>query len=173
MTPSDRTDLHLYVRFIEVTLGGWDTHSDNFVGTLQHAKVLDQAMSAFANLQTKGLLAKTLVVLINVFVRTPHINDNDGRDHQDKAVACLLAGDRDRRPAAILDPATSALLVDLHAKGLMDQTLVVLGTEFGRTVLIDGNDGRDPLEHRTRHLESNAEGSVAVAREPDPVPTSC
>ena len=32
MTPSDRTDLHLYVRFIEVALGGWDTHSDNFEG---------------------------------------------------------------------------------------------------------------------------------------------
>ncbi len=37
----------------------------------------------------------------------------------------------------------SALLADLQAKGLLDQTLVVLGTEFGCTPKINGNNGRD------------------------------
>ncbi len=32
---------------------------------------------------------------------------------------------------------------DLQAKGLLAQTLVVLGTEFGRTSRINDNDGRD------------------------------
>ncbi len=35
------------------------------------------------------------------------------------------------REPAILDHARNALLADLKAKGLLDQTLVVLGTEFG------------------------------------------
>ena len=35
--------------------------------------------------------------------------------------------------AVVLNHAMSALPADLHAKGLLHQTLVVLGTEFGRT----------------------------------------
>ena len=38
------------------------------------------------------LLAQTLVLLVTEFVRPPHINDNDGRDHDEEVVACLLAG---------------------------------------------------------------------------------
>jgi uncharacterized protein (DUF1501 family) len=37
----------------------------------------------------------------------------------------------------------SALLADFPAKGLLDQTPVVPGTEFGRKALIDGDDARD------------------------------
>jgi hypothetical protein len=33
----------------------------------------------------------------------------------------------------VLDQAMSAMLADLQAEGLLDQTLVVQGTEFGRT----------------------------------------
>lgn len=36
-----------------------------------------------------------------------------------------------------LDQATSALLTDLHERGLLDETLVVVGGEFGRTPWID------------------------------------
>ena len=32
---------------------------------------------------------------------------------------------------------------DLHAKGLLDQTLVVVGTEFGPVSWINDKDGRD------------------------------
>ena len=46
------------------------------------------------------------------------------------------------RQAAVLDQAMSALLADLQAKGLLDQMLVVLGTEFGYTPRINDNDGR-------------------------------
>jgi len=42
-----------------------------------------------------------------------------------------------------LDTALAALLGDLKAKGLLDSTLVVLATEFGRTPKINQNKGRD------------------------------
>ena len=45
--------------------------------------------------------------------------------------------------AAQLDQALTALLDDLRSKGLLSKTLVVLGTEFGRTPLINQNAGRD------------------------------
>ena len=65
--------------------GGW------FIRTCGSSK--DQAMSALlADLQAKGLLDQTLVVLGTEFGRTPRINDADGRDHHNKAFTCLLAG---------------------------------------------------------------------------------
>jgi hypothetical protein len=42
-----------------------------------------------------------------------------------------------------LDQSASALLEDLHARGLLDQTLVALFSEFGRTPRINGQAGRD------------------------------
>ncbi len=43
---------------------------------------------------------------------------------------------------AILDKAMTALLPDLQAKWLLNQTLVVLGTEFGLKPRITDNEGR-------------------------------
>ena len=42
-----------------------------------------------------------------------------------------------------MDIAFAALLEDLQSKGLLDSTLVCLGSEFGRTPRINENDGRD------------------------------
>lgn len=42
-----------------------------------------------------------------------------------------------------LDNALGALLKDLYSKGLLDEVLVVLSTEFGRTPKINENAGRD------------------------------
>lgn len=50
-----------------------------------------------------------------------------------------------------LDTAFAALLQDLQAKGLLESTLVCLGSEFGRTPDVNENDGRDhyPLAYST------------------------
>jgi Protein of unknown function (DUF1501) len=81
------------VRFVEVGLGGWDTHDDNFDRVEARAEILDQALSALlTDLESRGLLEETLVVLGTDFGRTPRINGNDGRDHYPKAFSCLLAG---------------------------------------------------------------------------------
>ncbi|NLT72156.1 MAG: DUF1501 domain-containing protein [Verrucomicrobiaceae bacterium] len=42
-----------------------------------------------------------------------------------------------------LDQALSSLIDDLKAEGLFEKTLIVLGTEFGRTPVINANGGRD------------------------------
>lgn len=41
-----------------------------------------------------------------------------------------------------LDVALSGLIADLEAKGLLDKTLIALGTEFGRPATYDGRGGR-------------------------------
>ena len=81
------------VRFVEVSLGGWDTHVDNFEDTPARARVLDQALSTLlGDLTAKGLLSQTLVVVATEFGRTPTINENAGRNHHNQAFTCLLAG---------------------------------------------------------------------------------
>ncbi len=81
------------VRFIEVALGNWDTHQDNFNRVPDLAADLDQGMGALlGDLSSRGLLDDTLVVLATEFGRTPDINGGDGRDHYPKAFTCLMAG---------------------------------------------------------------------------------
>jgi uncharacterized protein (DUF1501 family) len=41
------------------------------------------------------------------------------------------------------DQPTAALINDLKARGLLDDTLVIWGGEFGRTPMTEGKDGRD------------------------------
>ncbi len=81
------------VRCVEVTLGGWDTHSNNFTSVERLAGNLDQAVSTLiADLDRRGLLEETMVVLATEFGRTPHINEDDGRDHYPKAFSGFMAG---------------------------------------------------------------------------------
>ena len=83
------------VRYIEVEYGSWDNHNDIYSATnlIEKTAQLDQAVTALLDdLQAKGLLQKTLVVLGTEFGRTPKINQNAGRDHHPGAFTCMLAG---------------------------------------------------------------------------------
>lgn len=81
------------VRFVEVSMGGWDTHNSNFVNVPEQAKTLDVALSTLLDdLSRRGMLDDTLVVLATEFGRTPEINANEGRDHHPQAFTCVLAG---------------------------------------------------------------------------------
>ncbi|MDP6445959.1 MAG: DUF1501 domain-containing protein [Pirellulaceae bacterium] len=81
------------VRFVEVTLGGWDTHQSNFVRVPERADLLDRALGALlGDLGDRGLLNDTMVVVASEFGRTPTINQNVGRDHYPKAFSGLIAG---------------------------------------------------------------------------------
>ena len=83
------------VRFVEVQLGGWDTHYDNFTAVEGRCKEFDQAYAALiTDLHKRGKLQDTLVVVATEFGRTPEIQaeHKDGRDHHPAAYSCLLAG---------------------------------------------------------------------------------
>jgi hypothetical protein len=83
------------VRFVEVSLGGWDTHYDNFTAVEARCQDFDQAYAALiTDLAARGLLDQTLVVVGTEFGRTPEIQQQNrgGRDHHPAAFTCLLAG---------------------------------------------------------------------------------
>jgi hypothetical protein len=52
-----------------------------------------------------------------------------------------------RKQALVMDQPVAALLTDLRARGLLEDTLVVWTTEFGRTPITQGNDGRGRDHH--------------------------
>ena len=81
------------VRFVEVTMGGWDTHSNNFDSVERRCASLDQGLATLIrDLERRGILDETMVVLATEFGRTPNINQNNGRDHYPKAFSGLMAG---------------------------------------------------------------------------------
>jgi hypothetical protein len=90
--------------FVTVHFGGWDHHWDLKKGMENYLPMVDGAVSAlFTDLDERGLLKKTLVVLCGEFSRTPKMNDGGnggapgsmgtpGRDHWGNSMFCLLGG---------------------------------------------------------------------------------
>lgn len=81
------------VRFIEVSLGSWDTHTANFINTPRLCDTLDMALATLVtDLQSRGLLESTMIVVSSEFGRTPKINQNQGRDHYPIFSAVIVGG---------------------------------------------------------------------------------
>ncbi len=81
------------VPFVEINLGNWDTHNDNFERTRNLCGQLDRPWAQLLrDLNDRGLLDRTLVVWTGEFGRTPRINPRGGRDHFPRAFAAALAG---------------------------------------------------------------------------------
>jgi hypothetical protein len=83
------------VHFNEMTVcDGWDTHAKNFAALQgELLPMLDQGLSALLeDLEQRGLLEQTLVVVMGEFGRTPKINKDAGRDHWGLCQSVLLAG---------------------------------------------------------------------------------
>lgn len=81
------------VPFVEVSLGGWDTHDNNFEAVKNLSQTLDPGWGTLmSDLHSRGLLDSTLVVWMGEFGRTPGINPRNGRDHFPKAWSVVLGG---------------------------------------------------------------------------------
>ncbi len=80
-------------RFVSLTYGGWDMHTQITNGFNNSMPPLDQALAALINdLDARGLLDSTLVMVSSEFGRTPKINSDGGRDHWPKVFSVMLAG---------------------------------------------------------------------------------
>jgi hypothetical protein len=81
------------VAFVEVTLGGWDTHDNNFEQVQSLCGQLDPAWATLMDdLADRGMLGETLVAWMGEFGRTPGINPRSGRDHYPGAWSIVLGG---------------------------------------------------------------------------------
>jgi hypothetical protein len=90
--------------FVTVHFGGWDHHWNLKSGMDNYLPRVDRAVSSlFQDLDDRGMLETTLVVLCGEFSRTPKMNNGGnggppgskgtpGRDHWGNSMFCLLGG---------------------------------------------------------------------------------
>ena len=87
------------VRFVTLTFGGWDFHSSLEKGMNTVLPVLDHAVGTLVDdLDQRGMLDSTMVIVMGEFGRTPRINTGlptdpiPGRDHWGQVMSVLVAG---------------------------------------------------------------------------------
>jgi hypothetical protein len=81
------------VRFVSLTAGGWDHHDNLKAGIERELPPVDKAIAALIrDLDQRGMLDTTLVMVTTEFGRTPKINPTAGRDHWPRVFSTMLAG---------------------------------------------------------------------------------
>lgn len=146
------------VRFVTLSYGAWDMHTKIRDGILSKLPSFDQAYAALiSDLDQRGLLSSTMVMVSSEFGRTPKINKNAGRDHWPKVFSMLLAGggikagsvygssdaiaaEPQEDPLTVQDLATTVY----HCLGIVaDKELVAPGNR--PVEIVDGGDVRRDL----------------------------
>jgi uncharacterized protein (DUF1501 family) len=80
-------------RFVTVIDGGWDHHVNIRDAMRGQLPSVDQGLATLIrDLDRRGLLQRTLVVMVTEFGRTAKINKDGGRDHWPTAFSAVLAG---------------------------------------------------------------------------------
>ena len=81
------------VPMVRVARAWWDSHHDNFESHRELVGDLDNVLSTLVlDLEERGMLSSTLIVLLSEFGRTPEINKDVGRDHFASAWSCAFIG---------------------------------------------------------------------------------
>ena len=81
------------VRLVNLTYGGWDMHNGIVAGFQRPCHHSIRLLQHLINdLESRGMLDETLVMISSEFGRTPKINATAGRDHWPKVFSVVLAG---------------------------------------------------------------------------------
>jgi len=130
-------------RFVSLSYGAWDNHTYHFRATAQLLPAFDQAFAALIDdLDTRGLLETTLVVVTTEFGRTPKVNAGAGRDHWPRVFSVVLAGGGVRRGvvhgesnAIAAEPADNPVSPEDHASTIYH----LLGIDSNKELIAPGN----------------------------------
>jgi hypothetical protein len=78
---------------VTLSIGGWDTHGQNFTSLRKQLPQVDKGVANLVqDLHDRGMLKDVSVVMWGEFGRTPKINNNAGRDHWSPVMSALIAG---------------------------------------------------------------------------------
>jgi Protein of unknown function (DUF1501) len=78
---------------VTLSIGGWDTHGQNFQQLRRQLPQVDRGVANLVrDLHDRGLLNDTCVVMWGEFGRTPRVNMNAGRDHWSPVMSAMIAG---------------------------------------------------------------------------------
>lgn len=80
-------------RFVTVSYGSWDTHAYHYRGIETAMPDFDRAFAGLIiDLDQRGMLDSTLVLVTSEFGRTPRVNAGGGRDHWPRVFSIVMAG---------------------------------------------------------------------------------
>jgi hypothetical protein len=133
------------VRFIELSLGGWDQHKDLKARLTSNCQAIDKPIAALLqDLKQRGLLKDTRVVWGGEFGRTPGAQNRDGRDHNAKGFSMWMAGGGVKggmRYGATDEYGEAAVQDPMHIHDLHATLLYLLGLDHERlTYRYSGRD---------------------------------
>ena len=81
------------VPFVTLYEGGWDHHTNIFDAISKRIPSLESTIATLIqDLEDRGRLERTLVLVLGEFGRTPKVNDRGGRDHWSNAMSVMMAG---------------------------------------------------------------------------------
>lgn len=142
------------VRFVTISTGGWDMHTDIFGNLDKRLPGVDRGLSVLLEtLEERGLLESTAVVMQGEFGRTPKINTTrGGRDHWPRAMFTILSGAGMKTGQVIgasdakgEGPASTAISPDDIATSIFHSLGIDSHTEYqtntGRPIMIN-RDGK-------------------------------
>jgi hypothetical protein len=126
------------VRLVSLTYGGWDHHDNIQRAIVRQVPSFDQAFAALiTDLERRGMLDSTLVMVSSEFGRTPKVNRTNGRDHWPKVFSVVLAGGGIKKgviygtsDATASEPETDAVSVENLATTVYDRLGIVADKEL-------------------------------------------
>jgi hypothetical protein len=78
---------------VTLSIGGWDTHGQNFQTLKKQLPKVDQGIAnLISDLHDRGMADDVVTVMWGEFGRTPKINSNAGRDHWPQVMGAMIAG---------------------------------------------------------------------------------
>lgn len=131
------------VRFVEVQLGGWDMHNQVFDAMETRGAMLDNGLSTLLkDLDRRGLLSQTLVVLASEFGRSPEVKAGRiGRDHHPSSFSALLAGGGVKQGFVHGESDERAHYVEADGVGMEDLNATIahaMGLRVNKTIFSPG-----------------------------------
>lgn len=151
-----RTLLEEGTTCVKVTHHGYDTHAENFNFHIEQLDEFDRPFATLlGDLQERGLLDNTLVMVYSEFGRTPKINHRYGRDHWGASLSVALGG-CGIQPGAVIGStnATGTEVADreVHGGHLFHTYLQALGIDStqdhavaGKSIPI-GDPAAEPIQ---------------------------
>jgi hypothetical protein len=146
-------------RFVTVTYGAWDTHAFHYRSIEPQLPDFDRAFAGLiSDLDQRGILDSTLVMVTSEFGRTPKINAGGGRDHWPRVFSIVMAGGGVRRgyihgssDALAAEPADAPLSVEdyvttvYHLLGIDASASLMSPGDRPQPIVLNGTIARDLL----------------------------
>jgi len=130
-------------RYVSLNYGSWDHHENIKGGIQKNLPHFDKAFaSLIQDLDSRGLLSETIVLVTSEFGRTPKINKDGGRDHYPKVYSVAMAGGAYKR--GFVYGKSNATSTEVEEDPLTVQDFAAtfysqLGIDYRKRIIAPGN----------------------------------